>query len=380
MSHPIYLDCNATTPVDPRVSEFVRHFLDAEFGNAGSRTHEYGLTAKRAVQRAREDVAAVVDAKPDEVVFTSGATESTNLAILGLARAAEASGRRHIITTAIEHKAVLEPVGELGRLGFEIALLPSSTGGWVDPDSLKAALRPDTWLVSIMHVNNETGVIQPLNELAAQVADHPAYFHVDAAQGFGKDLTPLRNRRIDLISASGHKIFAPKGVGALIARRRKYSRPPLTPLCFGGGQERGLRPGTLPVALIAGFGLAARLACAESSARLEYCRQFRQALVDAIDPLEPCYNGDTDRVLPSVVNVSFPGLDSEALMVALKNLIAISNGSACTSSSYEPSHVLRAMGCTSEQIQGAIRISWCHMTPSVDWEHVVREIRLLSQR
>lgn len=371
---PVYLDCNATSPIEPRVSEEVIRYLQIEFGNAGSRTHEYGNRAKQAVQNARDQVAAVVDSSREEVIFTSGATESNNLAILGLAEHGEKIGHKHIITTAIEHKAVLEPLQALARRGFEVTLLPPTSGGWIEPEAVHGALRSNTLLVSIMHVNNETGVVQSITEIADVLADHSAYLHVDAAQGFGKDIKTLQNKRIDFISISGHKIYGPKGVGSLITRRRGYNRSPLSPLFFGGGQERGLRPGTLPVPLIAGLGLAAELALKNYSKREKACRVFRDRALNALSPLSPVINGDQSRILPHVLNISFPGLDSEAVMVALKDLVAISNGSACTSHSYQPSHVLKAMGLSSKQIESAIRISWCHLTKDPDWRGVAKII------
>ena len=276
----VYLDCNATTPIDPRVHEEVVRFMTQEFGNAGSRTHEYGLRAKRAVQIAREQVASVVRANPEEVVFTSGATESNNLAILGIAHHGERTNRKHIVSSQIEHKAVLEPLDALAERGFEITLIPPSPGGWIDPDDVRKSLREDTLLVSVMHVNNETGVIQPIVEIAELLASHTAYFHVNSAQGFGKEIEVLRTARIDLISTSGHKIFAPKGIGALIARRRGFESPPLTPLQWGGGQERGLRPGTLPVPLVVGLGLAADLALREVGERRRACSRYRERMLE----------------------------------------------------------------------------------------------------
>jgi len=374
-NRPVYLDCNATTPIDPRVAEVVGHYMAVEFGNAGSTSHEYGLRAKQAVERARDAVAAVVGASRDEVIFTSGATESNNLAILGLAPHGEKAGRRHIVSTQIEHKAVLEPLGHLAERGFEVTLVPPNHGGWVEPNAVRTAIRPDTLMVSVMHVNNETGVIQPLDEIAGVLGDHPAYFHTDAAQGFGKELRLLRNPRIDLISVSGHKLYAPKGVGALITRRREFKRPPLKPLMYGGGQEHGLRPGTLPVHLIAGLGKAAELAFAEHESRAKVCRRLNQQLMAALADLHPTINGDPGRTLPHVVNLSFPGLDSDAVMVALKDSAALSNGSACTSHSYEPSHVLRAMELDDDRISSALRWSWCHMIEDAPWECIVDEIR-----
>lgn len=370
----VYLDCNATTPLDPEVQEVLWHYLTVDFGNEGSRTHEYGARAKQAVQKARDQVAAVVDAKRDEVLFTSGATESNNLAIIGLRQAAMAAGKKHVITTAIEHKAVLEPYQELERAGFEVTRLPVGEQGWVDPVEVQAALRPDTYLVSVMQVNNETGVCQPLDGIATALKDHPAYLHTDAAQGFGKELTSLRNPRIDLISISGHKLYGPKGVGALVMRRRGYERPPIQPLVYGGGQERGLRPGTLPVALIAALGTAAEIAVRDHSKRLMACRHIREQALKALSLLNPMLTGEQSLVMDHVLNLRFPGLDSEALIVALKDLVAISNGSACTSSSYTPSHVLKAMGMSDDEANACVRISWCHLTPEVEWKTIAERI------
>jgi cysteine desulfurase len=371
----VYLDCAATTPLEPRVLEEVTRYLSSDFGNAGSRTHGFGQAAKSRVQAARQQVASVVAARADEVIFTSGATESNNIALLGLAAHAERVGRRHIISTSIEHKAVLEPLAHLGEHGFEITLLDVDASGRIDPEQLRRALRPETVLVSVMQANNETGTVQPVTAVTEVLADHDAYLQVDAAQGFGKQLEPLRHARIDLLSLSGHKIFAPKGVGALIARRRGFARPPLTPLHHGGGQERGLRPGTLPVALIAGFGTAASLALTDHEQRRAACQDFKDVLLRALASFEPRLNGDPDHALSSTVNLSIPDhhggyLDSEAVMVALKPYLAISNGSACTSSSYTPSHVLQAMGLAPDRVQGALRFSWCHLTSQPDWDGV----------
>ena len=373
----IYLDCNASTPLEPGVLKVVTHYLANEVGNAGSRTHEFGARAKAAVDEAREQVAAAVCARPEEVVFTSGATEANNLALLGLVAHGEARGKRHVVSTQIEHKAVLEPLRSLEARGFTVTLVRPTRAGWVDPVEVERALTPQTLLVSIMHVNNETGVVQPLTEIASRLADHPAYLHVDAAQGLGKDVDALRNRRLDLISISGHKIHAPQGIGALVARRRRFERPPLAALQYGGGQERGLRAGTLPVALIAGLGEATKLAVKHHAKRREACLEIRRNALRALAALDPHINGDPERCLPHVLNLSIPGLDSEAVMVALKGLVAISNGSACTSSSYQPSHVLQAMGIPEEQIQGAIRLSWCHLTEPPDWEKVVATLKRL---
>jgi cysteine desulfurase len=369
-----YLDCAATTPVDPRVRDEVVFYLDREFGNAGSRTHDFGRRARNAVESARDRVAAVVSASRGDVFFTSGATESNNLAILGLLDHGRASGRTHVITSRIEHHAVLEPVTELERRGFAVTWLDPTPGGWVEPEAVRAALRPETLLVSIMQANNETGVLQPVEAIADLLGDHPALFHVDAAQGFGKAPT-LAHPRIDMISVSGHKIFAPKGVGALILRRRNGERPPVHPLLLGGGQERGLRPGTLPVHLIAGLGKAAELALSEGPARDRCCRAFREQLLAGLAPLAPVIHGDADRSLPNIVNLSIPGVDAETAMEAWADLAAVSDGAACTSASYTCSHVLSAMGLPEDQMEGALRISWYHGSEMPDTAAMVEALR-----
>jgi cysteine desulfurase len=351
----IYLDCNATTPIDPEVMKVVRHYMEVEFGNAGSRTHEFGLRAKQAVERAREQVGSVVDAKPDEVIFTSGATEANNLAILGLEAEGRRTGKMHIVSTQIEHKAVLEPLAELERRGFEVTLLPPNKGGWVEAARVRDSVRANTLLVTVMHVNNETGIIQDIEGIADALADSMAFFHVDAAQGFGK-VDGLSRPRIDLISASGHKIHAPKGVGALVARRRKWNRVPLTPLMFGGGQEHGLRPGTQPVALIAGFGAAAVRARARYESLVsDEARVFRETLREELMGLGLAPLGDQDRGLRSTLAMSLPTVDSEAALLALKSEFAVSNGAACSSSEYRDSHVVAAMGVFG---RGFLRFSW----------------------
>ncbi|MEN8678832.1 MAG: cysteine desulfurase DndA [Akkermansiaceae bacterium] len=375
--NPVYLDCNATTPLEPSVAKTMERFWLEEYGNAGSRTHGFGAQAKQAVEKARDQVASVVHARSDEVIFTSGATESNNLALLGLIPHGLETGKRHVITSSIEHKAVLEPLEEMEKQGFEVTTLPCDASGRINPADLARNLRDDTYLVSIMASNNETGVRQPIAELAEVLAGHPAFFHSDAAQAFGKDLETLRNNRLDLISISGHKIYGPKGIGSLIVRRRGYKRVPLKPLVFGGGQERGLRPGTLPVALIAGLGEAAAVAFRDNQERKEKCLRIREEALAALRPLEPKFNGDLTQTMEHVLNLSLPGIDSEALIVALKGLAAISNGSACTSSNYTPSHVLTAMGQTEDEANEGIRISWCHLTEAVDWKGIAERISSL---
>jgi cysteine desulfurase len=371
---PIYLDHNATTPVIPEVREAVLRHLDIEFGNAGSRTHEYGARAKKAVEEARAAVAEIALAEPSDVLFTSGATEANNLAILGLAAHGARAGRRHLVTTAIEHKAVLEPMQALEAQGFELTIVPVDSSGRVRAEDVLAATGPATLLVSVMQANNETGIQQPILEIAAGLAESEAFFHVDAVQGFGKALEAPRHKRIDLLSVSAHKLFGPKGVGALITRRRGYDRPPLTPLMYGGGQERGLRPGTLATPLIAGFGVAAKVALRDHAARAAACRAAKAGALADLARLDPTPIGDQAYALDHVLAVAFTGVDSEALMLALRDEIAISNGSACTSSSYEPSHVLKAMGLPNAVVEGAVRISWSHLSPPAPWQAIAARI------
>jgi cysteine desulfurase len=375
-SLPVYLDHAASTPVDPLVIDVVVYYMGTAFGNAGSRTHRYGNDAAKAVRQAREQVAAVVETDWDSVLFTSGATESNNLALHGPAEEALKKGKRHIISSSIEHKSVLEPLERLQESGFEITFLSPDATGAILVDDVKNALRPDTWLVSIMHANNETGVIQPIEAVCNALAEHPTIFHVDAAQTFGKLIGPLRNSRIDLISVSAHKINGPKGIGALIVRNPERTTG-LRPLMVGGGQEKKLRPGTLPVSQCAGFGKAAELALSGANQRREACINFKARLVDELSPLGIVINGDQQTSLPNIINLSIANIDSEALMIALRDLVAISNGAACTSISYEASHVLQAMGLSDEAASCATRWSWSHLTPEPDWAEIRHSISRL---
>ncbi|MFF2142234.1 cysteine desulfurase DndA [Kitasatospora sp. NPDC058190] len=352
-----YLDAAATTRVDPRVAEVVLHWMTEDFGNAGSRTHEYGARAKKAVQQAREQLAAQLGASSDELIFTSGATESNNIALLGLAPYGEKSGRRHIITSAIEHKAVLEPLEHLQTRGFEVDFLRPDSSGRISVEAIQERLRPDTLLVSLMHVNNETGVIQPVAELARLLHESPTFLHVDAAQGFAKlpdDLTAP----IDMVSISGHKIGAPKGIGGLLTRRRGWNRIPLEPIMFGGGQERKLRPGTLAVPLVVGLAKAEEIFRKEHEQWLAGAEKVRSQLLDALGSTRYHLNGDPEHRVPHILNVSFEGVDAEALIVRLKEIAAVATGSACTSASYTPSHVLTAMGLAEEIATNGLRLSW----------------------
>jgi len=361
MPRPIYLDSAATTQIDPEVEEVMLHYMREEFGNAGSRTHEYGTKAKQAVQKARGQIANIVECKTDEVIFTSGATESNNIAILGLRKFGEENGKKHIVSTAIEHRAVLEPLEHLKQeYGFEIELVKPEKGGAVNAEEVFSKVRPDTLLVSVMHVNNETGIIQPIEKIAELLENHEAFFHVDAAQSFGKLIKPLHNRRIDLISISGHKIYGPKGIGALVNRRRKYRRLPLTPITFGGGQEYGLRPGTLPVHLCSGLGEASQLAANHVDERRKSCEASLTKLSELLKDFQTIPIGNNEKRLYCFMNLQFKGLDSETVILLLKDKYSVSNGSACTSSTYDRSHVLDAMNI--EPDVSSIRISCSHLT------------------
>ena len=371
---PVYLDCAATTPIDPRVRDVVLHYMDVEFGNAGSRTHIFGQEASKGVQTAREQIAAVADAHPEEVIFTSGATEANNLAILGLAEYGEKEGKRHIISTQIEHKAVLEPLQRLANRGFQIDLVAPSPDGFISAEEVQKRLRSDTLLVSVMHVNNETGVIQPINEIARLLHGRSAIFHVDAAQGFGKDLELLQNERIDLLSASAHKLYAPKGIGALIARNQNSVRRKLSPLMIGGGQERGLRPGTLPVPLITGFGRACELALSNLTEWRKIWETTFTQILQQLDRVGGKLHGHRYQRLQNIINFSIDGLDSEACLISVKDLVSVSNGSACTSEGNRPSHVITAMHPFTNEAEQAIRLSWCHLSPKPPIKEIFERI------
>ena len=373
---PVYLDCNATTPMEEEVTEAMVSAFRTDFGNAGSRTHRFGTSAAQALRKAREQIAQVVQAEWDNVLFTSGATESNNLALLGLASSPHLKAGRHIISTEIEHKAILEPLEHLKSLGLEVTLVPPEASGVVDPEAIRNALRPETCLVSVAHVNNETGAIQQLDAIADVLSDHAAVLHTDAAQSFGKEFDGLNNLRVDLISVTAHKIYGPKGIGALIVRPSDRV-PRLKPLMFGGGQERGIRPGTVPVPLAVGFGVAAELSLRDRAARRNQYEAFRNTLIQELAPVQPTYHGDIAHTLPNVLNMRFGEIDSEAIMLALKDYAAISNGSACNSNSYEPSHVLKAMKLSDGEADAATRWSWSHRTPQPDWSAITSAIRQL---
>jgi cysteine desulfurase len=376
---PIYLDYNATTPMDPRVFEAMKPYFMEEFGNAGSRTHVYGQRAKAAVEKARQEVASLLNAKSEEIIFTSGATESNNLAILGLRDHGEATGRKHILASTIEHKSVLEPLEYLATKGFEVELVPVTPGGFVEVEEVKKRLRKDTLLVTVMHSNNETGVMQPVLEIGELLDGTETLFHVDGAQTFGKELEETKKLICDYYSISGHKIFGPKGVGALYIKRKTSRIKPLAGVTFGGGQEFGLRPGTLSVPHIYGLGIAAKIAGFEAANRRKLAAKIKKDFLFTFPNEQGYLNGDPNRTQSHVVNICLPGVDSEALMVALKDLIAISNGAACTTAKYSPSYVLKAMGLSEEEISCSIRFSWgpgINEIPTGAIARVVKDLRI----
>lgn len=360
-----YLDWNATTPVDPRVIEAMCKVYSELPGNAGSRTHLHGEACRSAVEDARRKVAALAGVEPAEVVFTSGATESDNIALLGAMDRATCSGKRHMVTTAIEHKAVLGPAKKLEESGCKVDYCPVGESGAVDVDRLLSLVRDDTVLVSVMQVNNETGVVQPVVEIGRRLREeHPdVLFHVDAAQGFGK-IPGADLGLYDLMSVSAHKMGGPQGVGALIVRRKGYRFPPLTPPYVGGGQEKGIRPGTVPVALVVGFGVASGICLEEWEKDRAHAEAIKGELLRALSASDLRYslNGDQGLCVPTTLNVSFDGVSSEALMISSRGDVSVSNGSACTSSSYSPSYVLIAMGLGEERAKSAIRLSWGRST------------------
>lgn len=372
---PIYLDYSATTPVDPRVAEKMIPFLTQQFGNPASRSHPYGWEAEAAVEEARAQVAALVNADPREIVWTSGATESNNLAIKGAAQFYASGKGKHIITMTTEHKAVLDTVRELERQGFSATYLSPLENGLVDIEAFKAAIRPDTVLASVMLVNNEIGVIQDIAALGAICRANNVIFHVDAAQATGKVEIDLKQLPVDLMSFSAHKTYGPKGIGALYISRKPRVR--LEAQMHGGGHERGFRSGTLPVHQIVGMGEAFRIAKAEMAQENARILQLRDRLWAGLSQIEESYlNGDLQQRVPHNLNVSFNYVEGESLMMAIKEL-AVSSGSACTSASLEPSYVLRAIGREDELAHSSIRFSIGRYTTEQD---VDVAIALISEK
>ena len=373
LKFPIYLDYSATTPVDPRVAEKMIPWLTEHFGNPASRSHAYGWEAEAAVEEARAHVAALVGADAKDIVWTSGATESNNLAIKGAAHFYGPTKGKHIVTVSTEHKAVLDTVKELERQGFEATYLQPGEDGLVTIEQFKAALRPDTVVASIMAVNNEIGVIQPIAEFGEICRANGTIFHVDAAQATGKMPIDLNELKVDLMSFSAHKTYGPKGVGALYVRRKPRIR--LEAQMHGGGHERGLRSGTLATHQIIGMGEAFRLAKEEMATENERIRMLRDKLLKGVQQIEEVYvNGDLEQRVPHNLKVSFNFVEGESLMMAIKD-VAVSSGSACTSASLEPSYVLRALGRSDELAHSSIRFSIGRFTTEEEIEYTVSHLQ-----
>ena len=360
---PIYLDYQATTPVDARVMDVMAPFFTTIFGNPHSTSHSYGWEARDAVEAARVQIAQMINADPREVIFTSGATESNNMAIKGVGRFFE--GRKgHMIAPVTEHKCVLESLKYIEKLGYEITLLPVGADGLLDPNAVKDAIRDDTALVSVMHVNNEIGVVQPLAEIGAICREHGVYLHTDAAQAAGKTPIDVAAMNIDLLSLSSHKMYGPMGVGVLYVRRKPRVR--LEPLMDGGGQERTLRSGTLPAPLVVGMGKAAEIIANETDADHTRIKDLRNRLMKGLEQRVSgtFVNGSLEHRISGNLNIGFEGTDSEALMDTVKTQVALSSGSACTSATVEPSYVLRALGLSDADAHASVRMCVGRMTTS----------------
>ncbi|WP_340278661.1 IscS subfamily cysteine desulfurase [Pantoea agglomerans] len=370
MKLPIYLDYAATTPADPRVASKMMQFLtlDGTFGNPASRSHRFGWQSEEAVDVARNQIAELVNADPREIIFTSGATESDNLAIKGAAHAHQARGK-HIITSQTEHKAVLDSCQQLEREGFAVTYLTPAANGIISPDQLRAALSDDTILVTLMHVNNETGVIQDIAAFGELCREREILFHVDATQSVGKLPIDLSQLPVDLMSFSAHKLYGPKGIGALYVRRKP--RVQIAAQIHGGGHERGMRSGTLPVHQIVGMGEAYRIAAEERETEMARLQTLRDRLWQGISTLpDVTLNGDLQQSAPNILNLSFADVEGESLIMALKDL-ALSSGSACTSASLEPSYVLRALGLSEELAHSSLRFSLGRFTNEEEIDYAI---------
>lgn len=356
----VYLDYNASVPIDNRVVDFMMDIYKNSIGNADSRTHDYGDNARVIVENARKQVALLLDVPSEDVFFTSGATESNNIAIQGLREYAEKTGKKHIITTRIEHKAVLETAKYMSNHGYRVDFVSPDHTGRISADEVIGLVDDDTLLVSIMHVNNETGAIQPVKEIGDRLADKDVLLHIDATQSCGKLVEEIRKIKYDMLSFSSHKMYGPQGIGALVLRRKNYKLPPVKPIMFGGQQEHGISPGTIPVALVGGLGKACEIAIDEYKSDEADNISIRNMLIEMLDKsgIKYSINGDIDYLISSTLNIQIEGVSSEALMLSSKQYCGISNGSACTSSSYSPSYVLVAMGMSEDDIDQSIRFSW----------------------
>lgn len=356
---PLYLDYNASAPILPKVLDRMIDIFMNNPGNADSRTHSYGTNAQRIVQDSRKSIATILNVDPTEVIFTSGSTESNNTCILGIEEYANQTNKKHIITTGIEHKSILEPLHHLEKKGFTVDYVNPDESGRVDPEKIFSLITDHTCLVSVMYVNSETGIIQPVDIIGKELKQRGTLFHVDATQALGKLNHELKTLNYDMLSIASHKIGGPQGIGALILKRNaSYQRPPIRPLMYGGSQERGFRPGTTPVALVAGFAMAIEVSEKNRVENEKNCIEIKEHFLEAIKDLPYTINGDSQYCLPSTINISIDGLDAEAAFLCLGDDYSFSNGSACNSSSHALSYVLDAMGLDEKRKSEAIRLSW----------------------
>ena len=372
----IYLDNNSSSPIDERVLAVMVDVYLNSYGNADSRTHNHGEQARIIVENARKQVASLLEVNSSEVFFTSGSTESNNITIQGLEEYALKTNKKHIITSAIEHKSILETVNMMKKKGFDVDIVHPNLSGQINVQEILDKVRDDTLLVSVMHVNNETGIIQPVDRLGTELDKRNILFHVDATQSCGKLVDEIRNLKYNMLSFSAHKLKGPQGVGVLILKKKKYKLPPVKNIMYGGQQEGGIRPGTIPVALVAGCGKACEIAEKEYRENSQKCKLLKVILEELLKKsnVNYHYNGAQQYCIDSSVNICFKGVMSEALMLSSKQYCSVSNGSACTSKSYSPSYVLEAMGIPTEDIENSIRISWGPETNEIEFRDNINKM------
>lgn len=372
----IYLDNNSSSPIDERVLAVMVDVYLNSYGNADSRTHNHGEQARIIVENARKQVASLLEVTSSEVFFTSGSTESNNITIQGLEEYALKTNKKHIITSAIEHKSILETVNMMKKKGFDVDIVNPNLSGQINVQEILDKVRDDTLLVSVMHVNNETGIIQPVDRLGTELDKRNILFHVDATQSCGKLVDEIRNLKYNMLSFSAHKLKGPQGVGVLILKKKKYKLPPVKNIMYGGQQEGGIRPGTIPVALVAGCGKACEIAEKEYRENSQKCKSLKVILEELLKKsnVNYHYNGAQQYCIDSSVNICFKGVMSEALMLSSKQYCSVSNGSACTSKSYSPSYVLQAMGIPTEDIENSIRISWGPETNEIEFRDNINKM------
>ena len=372
----IYLDNNSSSPIDERVLAVMVDVYLNSYGNADSRTHNHGEQARIIVENARKQVASLLEINSSEVFFTSGSTESNNITIQGLEEYALKTNKKHIITSAIEHKSILETVNMMKKKGFDVDIVNPDLSGQINVKEILDKVRDDTLLVSVMHVNNETGIIQPVDRLGTELEKRNILFHVDATQSCGKLVDEIRNLKYNMLSFSAHKLKGPQGVGVLILKKKKYKLPPVKNIMYGGQQEGGIRPGTIPVALVAGCGKACEIAEKEYRENSQKCKSLKVILEELLKKsnVNYHYNGAQQYCIDSSVNICFKGVMSEALMLSSKQYCSVSNGSACTSKSYSPSYVLEAMGIPTEDIENSIRISWGPETNEIEFRDNINKM------